>query len=60
MTQGTRTGVPRSRTCALTVFVVFNLGILGDNLPINTQDYSTYTSSAARGGAGSFKKVIYI
>ena len=28
--QGTRTGVSRSRTCTTMVFIVFNLGILGD------------------------------
>ena len=26
----------RSRTCTTMVFLVFNLGILGDNLPINS------------------------
>ena len=35
-TQGTRTGVRTKRTCTLTVFIVFSLGILGDNLPLNT------------------------
>ena len=34
----TRTGVPRSRTCTTMVFMVFNLGILGDNLPINMHE----------------------
>ena len=34
--QGTRTGVPHSRTCTTMVFIVFNLWILGGNLPINT------------------------
>ena len=32
--QGTRTGVPRSRTCTHGIYC--SLGILGDNLPINT------------------------
>ena len=35
--QGTRTGVPRSRTCGphgiyIYIFIVFNLGILGDEI----------------------------
>ena len=35
--QGTRTvRVPRSRTCTIMVFMGCSLGILGDNLPINT------------------------
>ena len=31
--QGTRKGVPRSRTCTTMVFIVFNLGVLGDYNP---------------------------
>ena len=31
--QGTRTGVPRSRTCTTMVFIVFNLGVLRDYNP---------------------------
>ena len=30
--------IPRSRTCTTMVFIMFNLGILGDNLPIKTHE----------------------